>query len=183
MLNKKKLQKKVSSEILDKIEALQSERAYWQLSAKLSLEINDELQKQVKSLGLRRLQTKLNSVREDYKKSILDLIYTYRLPATIREKRLDLNLLQRHNTKLEEFNNTMLQPHEVSTPVKERFTLDTDPTLLMADWIRQKERRSKDSINNSSDLTAGLIKEQQPTDQSATYMDMRCGQTLPRLQI
>ncbi len=173
MLNKKKLQKKVSSEILDKIEALQSERAYWQLSAKLSLEINDELQKQVKSLGLRRLQTKLNSVREDYKKAILDLIYTYRLPATIREKRLDLNLLQRHNTKLEDFNSTMLQPHEVSTPVKERFTLDTDPTQLMSDWIRQKERRSKDSINNSSDLTAGLIKEQQPTDQSATYMDMR----------
>ena len=172
MLSKKKLQKKVSSDILDRIEALQTERAYWQLSAKFALENSDILQKRVKDLGLRRLQTKLNSVREDYKKSILDLIYTYRLPSTIREKRLDLNLLQRHNTKLEDFSSTMLQPHEVETPIKERFTLDTDPTLLMSDWIRRKERRSKDSINNQSNIASGLLKEQQSANHSATYMDM-----------
>ena len=173
ILEKKKRLKKVSSEIIDKVELLQAERAYWQLSAKISLEIHDELQKRVKDLGLRRLQSKLNGVREDYKKSILDLIYSYRLPATIKEGKLDLNLLQRHNTKLDSLNpREMLLPHEVKTPVEERYLLDADPTTLMTDWIRRKERKTKlEAHSSSNSVTEGVMNDQRVKADS-TYKDM-----------
>ncbi len=138
-------------EIIDEIERLQKERARAALSAKYSLEINDKLRVIEREMGSRRLISALNNVREDFRQSIINMVYAYKLPAAIHPKGgVNLNLAQTHNADIKQLNKSpqIVLPNEVDLPVNERDNFSVPSEDLMADWIRNKQNIGKDSYRD-----------------------------------
>ena len=139
-------QKQEIIKLLDEVQSMLDDHAYYQLKTKMSLEIEKQFKAATKALSFRKLVKALKDTNEDFAKAIVDIVETYKLPAAISGKRKTSRLRNSQHIQKGELNDSvMMLPADIALPenATQKAVFHEQASEVMPAWMKSKQRRFK----------------------------------------